>query len=802
MEQLTAGPTETDFEARIHGVLTRMFPWFQDGNLKHQLSFALQFGGAEVMVKDTPRKRVQGRLDILVTYHDKPLAILELKREGTTLSQEDADQAISYARMLRQMAPLAILTNGETTKIFKSFDGAEIEANDWDEAKFKQVMTNVAKVAQDDLKRAIQTLLGGDNQLWVEAVRASTSATIADLEGTWAQNERPFVRDLHFPRKASAFARLVLEKEAGGKRIVFISGAPLVGKSSVLKELAQSDWISPNLAVLFVELGSLAQGGIFRRLAEVVSENLGWPADEDEIRHWVRGLSQRKGEPTLVIALDGLTPTMQSVVQDLVELASNTYGDKIRVIASIDDSSVKSLKISPSGRQENVIGRRSITIEVEPLDDDEFSSARHVLLEKFITFAKGAELAAEYRQPWIIRAIGASIFGKSGPPQSTRGALLPPLLGLSMLDMANDRFAELSDYEEEIGLVAECIVREYGAPSRERRLVLPALRSFLLDKRHVRKVLGHDGYCRLEERGLARTIDFEGLFLCDPRPQEYLAFMVAQVMGKKLATEIAKSHEQAGQWLIHMCSLLPFGDILGAKAIINAAADLGGISLAFFETLLADTPRREPLPPGTKAFMYIHEVGTVLIHVLSDGAIEATAPGGKPTRLDISEEDVPKAISGGQGLLILSHLGSQGMLAVTAQGTVDAGKFLINLMLRIATTPMPLRRPSGDFEKDRHHVHEVPGQGEVLCHCDGMLEPITLSLMACLLRAGRESEEWIRAATQSNSFALISRLAAALAQAAEIQSDASDYFKEMKSSVIEPALERFFPGHGVGASCP
>jgi len=43
---------------------------------------------------------------------------LTTKKPDHDLTAEDAQQAISYARLLREIAPYAILTNGESTKVF------------------------------------------------------------------------------------------------------------------------------------------------------------------------------------------------------------------------------------------------------------------------------------------------------------------------------------------------------------------------------------------------------------------------------------------------------------------------------------------------------------------------------------------------------------------------------------------------------------------------------------------------------------------------------------------------------------
>jgi type I site-specific restriction endonuclease len=61
---------------------------------------------------------IAGRSDILVSRNGKPLAIIETKAPSNDLTDEDARQAISYARALATMAPFAIVTNGIDTKVY------------------------------------------------------------------------------------------------------------------------------------------------------------------------------------------------------------------------------------------------------------------------------------------------------------------------------------------------------------------------------------------------------------------------------------------------------------------------------------------------------------------------------------------------------------------------------------------------------------------------------------------------------------------------------------------------------------
>src|SRR5208282_5568061 len=62
---------------------------------------------ADVVVYTTPAKTT-------------PLIVCETKPPNEPLANKDKEQAISYARLLPRIAPLALVTNGQTTRVYQS----------------------------------------------------------------------------------------------------------------------------------------------------------------------------------------------------------------------------------------------------------------------------------------------------------------------------------------------------------------------------------------------------------------------------------------------------------------------------------------------------------------------------------------------------------------------------------------------------------------------------------------------------------------------------------------------------------
>lgn len=91
------------------------------------------------------------------------MAVLELKRPGAALSDDDRRQGLSYARLLEPTAPLTIVSNGAQTQVFQTYDGAEWKAESPDATAFEQLIRNATRIGAQDIQNAIATLLGPES---------------------------------------------------------------------------------------------------------------------------------------------------------------------------------------------------------------------------------------------------------------------------------------------------------------------------------------------------------------------------------------------------------------------------------------------------------------------------------------------------------------------------------------------------------------------------------------------------------------------------------------------------------------
>ena len=101
---------------------------FEENELEFEKSFSLHLGRYAVRTDTGAQiEKAHPRLDILVKRDGRNLFVVEAKTDLKGLTEDDKEQAISYARLVDPMVLLAIVTNGKDHKIYKVGDKTEIE---------------------------------------------------------------------------------------------------------------------------------------------------------------------------------------------------------------------------------------------------------------------------------------------------------------------------------------------------------------------------------------------------------------------------------------------------------------------------------------------------------------------------------------------------------------------------------------------------------------------------------------------------------------------------------------------------
>jgi hypothetical protein len=779
IKQLTTAPTEADLEAEIHSALHKVFPWIPDGSIRHQTKFFFAFGKAKIDVDGAVVSRGEGRSDILLYWGDKPLAVLELKRKGMPIKPADIEQGLSYASVIRPRFPLVVVTNGEDVRVLEAHSGKPWKPDSASESDFLALIKAATQAAGLSVKEAVGTLMGSNPAIWMQAIRGASTHVTDEMSGAWDDPLQPFVRNFLMPRKATAATYSALRD---GLRFIIIDGVPLVGKSSVLRELSLRS--AADMAVLYVSAGE--GNGVFQRIADILTSALAWPVSADEARVWLVRLSKAKG-PALVLALDGLGPEDEKSRRELEDLSSSTFGRNLKIVVAVDDAVVDKLMMHPSGRQASAIGRRvDAQISLGLLGDDEFEKAAEVLWDRRLAIMHGGHFAAELRVPWIIRALGAQYVPRDGEVPANWAAVLPAQLGLDLVGHTRERFAD-----EELRRLLRDVAKGVVADAEDRRrpigLMLQSLATFVVRRKTLRQFLEVDEIASLVTRGYLKPILHDsGEAVLFVRLPELLASEAANVLASELEVRARKDPREAAKWLASLSSRLPLGDIIAAHSFVDAAGR-SGVPLNLIAALVDSPPESVPINPGTKAVLHMPGVGMVDVTFQADGSLLAEIDGRRQVIARDPDSDDQSLMSNLQPWLILSHLAGQRM-AFERDGKMQRVDY--SLLVEVGTCPHLLRRPDTDFEGPGVPTHEIPGYGEVVCHAAGIVEPITLSLFKMLSSEAEAAEGWLRAAVERNSLAMLCRLDIALREIAKLGDAAKrDWAKRMLDQLIAPTLK-------------
>ncbi len=736
--------SEADLESRLAAALAAAFPNIPRDQLVEQRRFTVRLGHQTHEFDSAAQWEKSGRADIIIFYEGRPLALLEVKREDLALTHADYEQAQSYATQLTPRPPLVIVTNGAETRIYDANTGQTWSAEDDAAAAVAQLIANAAKAAAADMRWATEALMGRETGVWTRIVRARTAALIAEMTDLPGVAGHPFARDLLFPRLATLNAIKTLKV---GPTFTVIEGAPATGKTSLLRELALRTEDSEDLAVLMLR-GS--GPGLFQALANLFAAELEWNLTANDARQWLRRMSSGSVGPALIVAIDGVDRG-SPMAADLEELASLHPGDKLRVILTTDRP--EGLLMAPNGRTETGLGANATQIELGPLGLHEFNAARRALQAANITFLDGAEYAADYRAPWVLRTIYDKVVRDPRYEDPTRGVLLPASLGLELVNAAREAYAGQTDLLRGYRLLARDTLIDPKGRSAE--LALAASNGFVIPQDALSGE-ARDRLVGLSAANWVRTYRHAGQedVVVPTAPAAFLAEL-AYVAGEELGRRAEANPFDAGVWLGRRLDAIYLGDLVGAQAIKSLAERTGGFSSGIVDGLLSIKPEEKfveralialATPDGQVVHLRVEDGKAYLSDRHGNVCGEAVELGAERSSM----------YSDTTAWMILGQLAR---LPTAAVGDDDQ-RMDAWILLNIGQCPFPLLRATE--EGLGHLEHDLGDLGRVLCQDQGPIETATQAMADLLSRPWAHGEAWVDAALKSGSLPLIHRVMIAL----------------------------------------
>ena len=263
----------------------------------------LRLGRRTVEHSGSKSTTVTGRLDVLVrSSSGQNLFVVELKRPDSDLTDEDRDQGISYARLLDQIAPFVLVTNGRDNRLYDTITRVALDSQAFSEQS--EFWRNGGRLADAESLRIryealkhfvsysvenIHTFSQSQQVEWLDAVR-----------GDRGRLDRKYIPELYVPRQA---VRDAIDRFLAGTGVAFaIMGESGVGKTNEMCALAER--LSSDRIALFLSSAALSKG-----LSETIRDEFNWHfSDAVTEPQLVRRLAEiaRATEKSVVILVDAL----------------------------------------------------------------------------------------------------------------------------------------------------------------------------------------------------------------------------------------------------------------------------------------------------------------------------------------------------------------------------------------------------------------------------------------------------------------------------------------------------------------
>lgn len=126
---------------------------FGPDDLSFEKNFTLHLGKHTYKIDTEKQKETaQARLDILVTMGGKNLFIIEAKSDSIELTEQDRDQAVSYARLVHPMAPISIVTNGKDINLYDTVTKKPIDKNETKLKNYKLSTNDLTDIYEEALE--------------------------------------------------------------------------------------------------------------------------------------------------------------------------------------------------------------------------------------------------------------------------------------------------------------------------------------------------------------------------------------------------------------------------------------------------------------------------------------------------------------------------------------------------------------------------------------------------------------------------------------------------------------------------
>jgi DNA polymerase III delta prime subunit len=330
---------------------------FGNEHIHLEYSFSIRLGRQKFQVESGQISRISGsipkknlasppvlrpRSDILVRNSEgKNLLIIEVKGPNEKIDDDARDQGISYARLLDDIPPFVIVTNGHETRIFDSItreciDGQRIPLNHpCVIAGFSVGLSDVSLRSE-----ALEKLISLSEDNLISFCTAQCLSRMKRLRSNDPNSGKRYIPSLYVERiRAKEDLMTLLERK--NNSLILLTGPPQVGKTNFICHLIE-ELLGKGMPCLFYSAIDVLDG-----LFEEISQDFEWIMGNSHksaqaIRAGLESILIRSGK-TLRIFIDGLNEATPESAQRIDSAIQHLLCNDIQIIISLADFSISRL---------------------------------------------------------------------------------------------------------------------------------------------------------------------------------------------------------------------------------------------------------------------------------------------------------------------------------------------------------------------------------------------------------------------------------------------------------------------------
>ncbi|WP_199119248.1 type I restriction endonuclease [Pedobacter sp. ASV28] len=736
---------ENEFEQHLSHALRTIMPTLQPSQIKTQQSFTVKFGRNRETIEAGGKnnKTRQGIYDLLLCIDGRPLVMLELKKPGSVLSDEDRDQGISYARLTDDITPVTIITNGVDFRIYDTYTKDEIKEQYLDGNFFSKRLQQAASLAKNEFKQSVITLIENDQRILFKLFNKITDTAFNDMIGKADNMRKPIINDFCIEREILP----ILRKLVRDHQFVVLSGDAYIGKTNLLYQY-YLEALKNEEAVLYVNCLDFNYS-IFRKLTNSIHSELKFPIDEIKLKEWLLLNFDQSKEKKVTIIFDHLRYNIDPVIMaDISELVDIFRMDGNNIIISADKANYVLLKGNEDRKMNTFFGNTFKEIELGAFSTEEFHRANNISIKNYnITFAWGAVYSDIYRLPHIWRML---LGNEAKAMPDNHYGIFKAVPSIEFLDVfrKNYQLAEqpVSDFLLLVGAFFDTV-----AEIESHSLKLIAHNLGIIAEEKALQRINEKKIDKLILAGyLERRIVTDFKWVLVVKQPELLAAFATSYLLKNYLPLLNLNFAEGYKKLLSDCEYLPYGELVVGDFIKRLGSiDIEMYNLLFNE-LLKDAPIIKTHSGPMDVNLFINKVGIVRVQ---------------------NEEDIENTFySNLFPYLVLSHL-----LNTNFMGEDEDPYYIrFQLIYDIADKPFLLRKADRTFFHDGIESINIGRLGSFLKGNIGILEPITQAIYDNLLILPKYIQDVFDAAVENEKYHLVHRIYIAAQNAITMQAVEGD----------------------------